>query len=129
MVTAEPREVRGEEVHRDGHGERVDRGEAVPVVLLVRARGGPCGWALAEEHHGERADHGRHDGEHDEEQGGIVGEERGAGVGEDGGVEADVSLEQAGDGAPAPAEVADAGDEHGGVHLFPPRQRKTHIRQ
>jgi hypothetical protein len=85
--------------------------EAAPVVLLVRSGG-----ALAEEHHGERADGGRHDGEHDEERGRVVGEEHGAGVGEDGGAEADVALEQAGDGAPAPAEVADAGDEHGGVH-------------
>jgi hypothetical protein len=101
----EPHEVRGEEVQRDCHGERVHRGEAAPVVLLVRSGG-----ALAEEHHGERADGGRHDGEHDEERGRVVGEERGAGVDEDGGAEADVALEQAGDGAPAPAEVADAGD-------------------
>jgi hypothetical protein len=108
---AEPSEVRDEEVQRDCHGERVDCGEAEPVVLLVRS-----GDALTEEHHGERADGGRHDGEHDEERGRVVGEERGAGVGEDGGAEADVALEQVEDGAPAPAEVADAGDEHGGVH-------------
>jgi hypothetical protein len=120
---ADAREVRGEEVQSDGHRERVDRGEAAAVVLLVIGRGR----ALAEEQRGDGADRGRHDGEHDEERRRVVGEERGADVGEDRRTKADVALEQARHGAPAPPEVADAGDIH--VVLFPPRQRNTHICQ
>ncbi|BAF25702.1 Os09g0536800 [Oryza sativa Japonica Group] len=111
-------EVGGEEVQRDGDGERVDCGEAPPILLLLLppVRAAAANLPLAEEHHGDRAHRGRHDGEHDEERGRVVGEERGADVGEDRRAEPHIALEQPGHRPPAPAEVADAGDEHGGVH-------------
>lgn len=103
MVTGD---IVSEEIEGDDDGDGVDGGE-VPGLALVFGDGGVD---LTEEEDGEDTDGGGDDGEHEEEGGGAIGEEGGAEVGEDGGGEADIALEDAGDGASVLAEVSDAGD-------------------
>lgn len=99
-------DIVSEEIEGDDDGDGVDGGE-VPGLALVFGDGGVD---LTEEEDGEDADGGGDDGEHEEEVGGAVGEEGGAEVGEDSCGEADIALEDAGDGASVLAEVSDAGD-------------------
>lgn len=107
-------EVVGQEIEGDDDGDGVEDPEEAGLLLLLRVGGG--GRGLAEEKGGDDADAEGDDGEHDEEGGSVVGEERDAEVGEDGSAETHVALEDACDWASIPPEVAYAGHQHRRVH-------------
>jgi hypothetical protein len=118
-------EVVGQEIDGDDDGDRVEDPKEAGLLLLLRGGGG--GRGLAEEEGGDDADDHRDDGEHDEEGGSVVGEERGAEVGEDGGAETHVALEDACDWASVLPEVAYAGHQHRRVH--PRRAVPSHAQE
>lgn len=70
--------------------------------------GGGWRWDFAEEEHGEETDGEGDKGEHEEERRWVGGKQSGTEIGENGGAEADVAFENAGNWAAILPEVSDA---------------------
>lgn len=107
-------DVEGEEIDGEDDGDDVEEVEEFGLFLLVG-----CGGRrrdLAEEKNSGEADKKGDDGEHEEEDGGVVGKESSAEVSEDGGAQTHVTLQYSGDRTSIRPEVSDACHQNRRVH-------------